>query len=95
MKLLDRLFRRGVERRGDGYVVRYEDDTGTHERTFQSKREARNFQTTLALGTSFVAGGMIGGFGGFDGFGGGEGAGGFDGGGGGGGDGGGGGGGGY
>ena len=72
MKLLDRLFRRGVERRGDGYVVRYEDDTGTHERTFQSKREARNFQTTLALGTSFVAGGMMGGFaggmmGGFDG----------------------------
>lgn len=64
MKLLDRLFRRGVERRGDGYVVRYEDDTGTHERTFQSKREARNFQTTLALGTSFVAGGMMVGFGG-------------------------------
>jgi hypothetical protein len=68
MKLLDRLFRRGLERRGDGYVVRYEDDTGTHERVFGSKREAKNFQTTLTMGTVFVAGGMVGGFdGGFDG----------------------------
>jgi hypothetical protein len=80
MKLLDRLFRRGLERREDGYVVRYEDDTGTHERVFPSKREARNFQTTLGMGTLFVAGGAAGGFGGdggaFDGGGGGDGGGG-------------------
>jgi len=34
MSLIGRLLNRGVERRGDEYVVQYEDDTGTHERTF-------------------------------------------------------------
>ena len=74
MRLLDRLFRRGLERRGDGYVVRYEDDTGTHERVFESKREARNFQSTLTMGALFIGGAAAGGFdGGFDGGGGGDG----------------------
>ena len=49
-KMLDRLFSRGIERRGDDYVVRYEDDTGTHEHAFASKREAKQFRTTLGLG---------------------------------------------
>ena len=46
---IGRLFSRGVERRGDDYVVHYEDDTGVHERTFGSRRDARQFRTTLPL----------------------------------------------
>jgi hypothetical protein len=39
---IGRLFGRSVERRGDDYLVRYEDDTGSHERTFPSKREGKS-----------------------------------------------------
>ena len=60
---IGQLFSRGVERRGDDYVVRYEDDTGTHERVFEKRREARNFQTSFTMGTVFIAG-AAGGFGG-------------------------------
>ena len=50
MGLLERLLSRGVTRRGDDYVVRYEDDTGTHERVFPSRREAKNFRAALGIG---------------------------------------------
>ena len=32
---------------GDQYVVSYEDDTGTHERSFASKREAKQFRAAV------------------------------------------------
>jgi hypothetical protein len=47
--MIDRLFSRGVERRGDDYVVRYTDDAGSHERAFGSRREAKQFRATLGL----------------------------------------------
>jgi hypothetical protein len=46
---IGQLFSRGVERRGDDYIVSYEDDTGSHERAFGSRREAKRFRTTLGM----------------------------------------------
>ena len=39
MRLMEKLFGRKFERRGDSYIVRYEDETGTHERSFATNHE--------------------------------------------------------
>jgi hypothetical protein len=48
-RLLSRLLNGDIERRGEQYVLRYEDDTGIHERTFATKDEAKEFRAALGM----------------------------------------------